>query len=79
MSQSDYYDINGTKLCDKNGDSIENNMDYLEQGETYPLLSHDHRCEEIQEFSYSAFICAVILHVFDSLCDFIYYVKNRDA
>ena len=50
MSQSDYYDINGTKPCDKNGHSIGKKMEYLEQGETYPLLSHDNRCEEIQEF-----------------------------
>jgi len=93
IDSSSYYDINGEKICDRNGErtlvhiSGENVQD-LETGEIFPLCddtisseednySNDDK-EDIVEFSYSIFMYNLILCIFSKIYDFLYNVKNRE-
>ena len=93
VDSSNYYDINGDKICDKNGERtlvhfLGVHIQDLETGEVIQLRDDTTSSEEdndsnndkedIVEFSYSLFMYNLILCIFSKIYDFLYNVKNRE-
>jgi len=93
IDESSYYDINGDKICDRNGKRIlihiyGESVQDLETGELFSLRddtisseedndSNDDN-EDIVEFSYSLFAYNLFLCIISKIYDFVYNVKNRE-
>lgn len=89
VDSSNYYDLNGDKICDDKGRRIYihiygESVQDLETGELF-LLRDDTSSEEdhedqddFKDFSYYLFICNIISCVISKIYDILYYVKNRE-
>ena len=89
VDSSNYYDLNGDKICDDKGKRIfihiyGESVQDLETGELF-LLRDDTSSEEdhedqdgFKDFSYSLFICNIISCVISKIYGILYYVKKRE-
>ena len=93
VDSSNYYDLNGDKICDDKGKRIfihiyGESVQDLETGELFSLRDDTISSEEdydihedqdgFKDFSYSLFMYNIISCVISKIYDFIYYVKKRE-
>jgi len=93
VDYSNYYDINGDKICDNKGERIfvhflGLHIQDLETGEVFPFRDdttsseddddiHEYQ-DNFKDFSYSLFMYNIFLCIISKMYDFFYYVKNRE-